>query len=126
MRFLLTFVILGTEFAYCMPAWAQRRPFTREQVNNMVRDGCGEESGAKLIGQRGVDFIPKVEKPTTVDPAAEVRRAEVQQDAAPRAEFMQNMRFANAEEEYRAAVRLDPQNADYKQNYERLLQQVKK
>ncbi len=30
------------------------KPFTQEQVTNMVRDGFGDESGAKLIEQRGI------------------------------------------------------------------------
>jgi hypothetical protein len=34
------------------------KPFTQEQVSNMVRDGFGDESGAKLIEQRGIDFTP--------------------------------------------------------------------
>ena len=34
------------------------KPFTQQQVSNMVRDGFGDESGAKLIEQRGIDFAP--------------------------------------------------------------------
>ena len=34
------------------------KPFTQDQVSNMVRDGFGDESGAKLIEQRGIDFAP--------------------------------------------------------------------
>ena len=34
------------------------KPFTQEQVSNMVRAGLGDESGAKLIEQRGIDFAP--------------------------------------------------------------------
>jgi len=41
-----------------LPPWAQQKPFTQEQVSNMVRDGFGDESGAKLIEQRGIDFAP--------------------------------------------------------------------
>ena len=52
----LTFFILAMAFA--LPAWAQQKPFTQEQVLSMVRDGFGEESGAKLIEQRGIDFAP--------------------------------------------------------------------
>ena len=37
---------------------AQQKRFTQEQVSNMVRDGFGDESGAKLIEQRGIDFAP--------------------------------------------------------------------
>jgi len=51
-----------------LPVWAQQKPvapgsslakpFTQEQVSNMVRAGLGDESGAKLIEQRGIDFAP--------------------------------------------------------------------
>jgi hypothetical protein len=34
------------------------KPFTQEQVVSMARDGFGDESGAKLIEQRGIDFAP--------------------------------------------------------------------
>jgi len=35
-------------------------PFTQDQVQGLVRDGLGDESGAKLIEQRGIDFAPAV------------------------------------------------------------------
>jgi len=178
-------------------------PFTQEQVRNMVRDGFGDESGAKLIEQRGIDFAPsedfcqtlkaagaseaflnavraakppdpagvkkpinqvqvfallvgqvpsprvtmlvqergidfeptddylqevrlaggedelisalksaKVTKPERVDPAAEARQAQVQQHVARGAELSEKRRYAEAEQEYRAALLLDSQNAD--------------
>ncbi len=40
------------------PAASPAKPFTQEQVSNMVRDGFGDESGAKLIAPRGIDFAP--------------------------------------------------------------------
>ena len=39
-------------------AGSPAKPFTEEQVSNMVWDGFGDESGAKLIEQRGIDFAP--------------------------------------------------------------------
>ena len=41
-----------------LPMRAQQTPFTEEQVSNMVRAGLGDDSGAKLIEQRGIDFEP--------------------------------------------------------------------
>ncbi len=41
-----------------LPPRAQQKPFTQEQVVSIVRDGFGDESGAKLIEQRGIDFAP--------------------------------------------------------------------
>jgi tetratricopeptide (TPR) repeat protein len=188
-----------------LPAGAQQKPFTQDQVQGMVRSGLGDESGAKAIEQRGLDFVPtedlleslkasganeaflqalraakrplpaggapkkplnqvqvfallagqvpshrvtmlvqergidfepaydyleevrlgggedelisalksaKVTKPTNVDPALQARQAEVRQHVARGAEFVQAKRFADAEAEFRAAVRLDPQNAE--------------
>jgi tetratricopeptide (TPR) repeat protein len=201
-----------------LPPQAQQKPFTQEQVSNMVRDGFGDDSGAKLIEHRGIDFAPaedfiqtlkaagaseaflnalraavapglspahaalkgasttagppasakkplnqvqvfallvgqvpshrvtmlveergidfeptddylqevrlaggedelisalktaKVTKPATVDPAAQVRQTEIRQHVARGAEFMREKRYTDAEVEYRAAVRLDPQS----------------
>jgi hypothetical protein len=41
-----------------LPLRAQQKPFTQEQVSNMVRAGLGDDSGAKLIEQHGIDFAP--------------------------------------------------------------------
>jgi tetratricopeptide (TPR) repeat protein len=40
------------------PGFSPAKPFIEEQVRNMVRDGFGDESGAKLIEQRGIDYAP--------------------------------------------------------------------
>jgi len=199
------------------PAGAQQKPFTQEQVSNMVRDGFGDESGAKLIEQRGIDFAPsedfiqslkaagaseaflnalraakppepasakkplnqvqvfallvgqvpshrvtmlvqergidfeptddylqevrlaggedelisalksaKVTKPATVDPAAQARQAEVQQHVAHGAELAKKAQYAEAEQEYRAALLLDSQNADLYVSLASVLGQQKK
>ncbi len=34
------------------------KPFTQEQVSKMVQAGLGDDSGSKLIEQRGIDFAP--------------------------------------------------------------------
>ncbi len=54
----LTFFILATGLVFALPAWAQQKPMTQDQVQALVRDGFGDESGAKLIEQRGIDFAP--------------------------------------------------------------------
>ena len=41
-----------------LPAKAQERPFTKEQVQAMVRDGLADESGGRAIENRGIDFSP--------------------------------------------------------------------
>ncbi len=52
----LFFLVMG--LACALPLRAQEKPFTQDQISNMVRDGFGDDSGAKLIGQRGIDFTP--------------------------------------------------------------------
>lgn len=49
---------LAIGLVLALPAWAQQKPFTRDQVQGLVRDGLGDESGAMLIEQRGIDFVP--------------------------------------------------------------------
>jgi Flp pilus assembly protein TadD len=89
-----------------------------------------------LVQERGIDFEPtddylqevrlaggedelisalqsaKVTKPATVDPAAEARQTEVKQHVARGAEYFQSKRYADAETEFRAALRLAPQDSD--------------
>jgi len=40
------------------PISSPAKPFTQEQVSKMVQAGLGDDSGAKLIEQRGIDFAP--------------------------------------------------------------------
>ena len=54
-RTILFFVISSL---LLLPLKAQQKPFTQEQVVSMVRAGLGDDSGAKLIEQRGIDFAP--------------------------------------------------------------------
>lgn len=197
----LTFFALATGLVFALSVWAQPKPFTQEQVSNIVRDGFGDESGARLIGQRGIDFAPvegflqalkaagaseaflkapgaappteaasvkpplnqvqviallaggipshrvtllveergvdfeptddylqgllfasaeliaalksaKVIKPATLDPTAQARQTEVGKHMVRGMEFWRSTRYADAEAEYREAIRLDPQNAD--------------
>jgi tetratricopeptide (TPR) repeat protein len=63
-----------------LPMRAQQKPFTQDQVQGLVRDGLGDESGAKLIEQRGIDF-------------------------APAEDFMRSLKAAGASEEFLKALR---------------------
>jgi hypothetical protein len=54
----LTFFMLVMGLVLALSLWAQQKPFTQEQVVSMVRAGLGDDSGAKLIEQRGIDFAP--------------------------------------------------------------------
>jgi tetratricopeptide (TPR) repeat protein len=186
-----------------VPAAAQQKPFTRDQVQGMVRDGLADETGARAIAQRGIDFAPaedfirslksagaseaflaalraakhpepadgkrpinqiqvfallagqvpshriamlvqergidfdpddeylrevrlaggedelvtslknaRVATTPSVDPAAEARRNSIRQHAASGAEFARKRQYAEAEREYREALRVDPQSDD--------------
>jgi hypothetical protein len=63
MRFRKTLIslTLATGLVFALPAVAQQKPMTQDQVQALVRDGFGDESGAKLIEQRGIDFAPAEE-----------------------------------------------------------------
>jgi tetratricopeptide (TPR) repeat protein len=54
----LTLLTLAVGLVFVLFARAQQKPFNQEQVQAMVRDGFGDESGAKLIVERGIDFEP--------------------------------------------------------------------
>jgi hypothetical protein len=70
----LTLLMLVMGLAFALPAWARQKPFTQEQVSNMVRAGLGDDSGAKLIEQRGIDFAPAEDFLQTLKAAAAAGR----------------------------------------------------
>lgn len=55
----LSFLILAIGLG--LSAWAQEKPFTMDQIVNMVRAGLGNESGAGVVAGRGIDFAPTQE-----------------------------------------------------------------
>lgn len=57
-RAFVTILFFSIDMILAMPLKAQQKPFTQEQVNKMVQAGLGDDSGAKLIEQRGIDFAP--------------------------------------------------------------------
>ena len=79
-RPVVTILMLVIALILTLPTLAQQKPFTQEQVVSMVRDGFGDESGAKLIEQRGIDF-------------------------APAEDFLQSLKAAGASEAFLKAVR---------------------
>jgi hypothetical protein len=80
----LTLLLLAIGLVFALSAWGQQKPFTRDQVQGLVRDGLGDESGAKLIEQRGIDF-------------------------APAEDFMQSLKAAGASEGFLQALRAPKQ-----------------
>ena len=204
MRFgrMLAFLILAMGLVFALPARAQQKPLTQDQVQSLVRAGLGDDSGAKLVEQHGINFSPtedflqtlkaagaseaflaalraakppegasakkplnqeqifallvsqvpshrvtilvqergidfdptddylqqfrlaggddelinalktaQVTKAATVDSAAQPRQAQVRQHMARGAEYFQKGQYAQAEQEYRAALLLDPQDS---------------
>jgi len=200
----LTILMLVIGLVFAIHAWAQQKPLTQDQVQGLVRNGLGDDSGAKLIQQRTIDFAPtddflqslkaagaseaflsalrtakppetasatakkplsqeqifallvsqvpsqrvtilvqergidfdpsddnlqqfrlagadsdllnsiksaQVTKPATVDSAAQALQAQVRQHVARAAEYFQKHQYDQAEQEYRAALLLDSQNA---------------
>ena len=79
-RPLLPVVALVMAIIVALPMRAQQKPFTQDQVQAMVRDGLADETGAKAIAQRGIDF-------------------------APTEEFIQTLKAAGASEAFLAALR---------------------
>lgn len=204
-RPLIAVIIAILALSLAIPVAAQQKPFTQEQVQGLVRDGMGDEMGARAIAQRGLDFTPTedfleslkaagaseaflnalraakppagegneaekpltqvqihsllsgdvpshrvailvkergidfdpnllaiteirlaggddelidalksatVKKPQNTTPALEARQAEVRQHTARGGQFMKNKQYDEAAAEYRAAIQLDPNNAD--------------
>src|SRR5580658_4966259 len=50
--------MLAAVLAFASSAWSQEKPFTQQQVLDMVRAHLGNDEGAKQIMARGIDFDP--------------------------------------------------------------------
>ncbi len=57
-RPVVTILMLIIAVILTLPMRAQQKLFARDQVQGLVRDGLGDELGAKLVEQRGIDFAP--------------------------------------------------------------------
>jgi tetratricopeptide (TPR) repeat protein len=113
-----------------------KKPLNQVQVFALLVGQVPSHRVTMLVQERGIDFEPKddylqevrlaggedelisalksarVTKPVTVDPAAQARQTKVRQHVARAGEFYRSKRYADAEAEFRAAVRLDPEGAD--------------
>jgi tetratricopeptide (TPR) repeat protein len=113
-----------------------KKPLNQVQVLALLAGDVSSRRVAMLVEERGIDFEPtddylktlqavgaedvllqalrkaRVVKPQTVDPAAQARQAQVQQHLARGLELARQRQFAQAEQEYRAALELDPGNSD--------------
>jgi hypothetical protein len=50
----LTRVLLAMGLLFALSAWAQQKPFTRDQVQGLVRDGLGDESARSWSSSAGL------------------------------------------------------------------------
>ncbi len=134
----LTLILLAISLVFAPAAWTQEKPFTQQQVLDMVRAGLGNDSGAKLIAQRGIDFTPTPEllkqlkragakdaflkalrtnKPLSQQQVSEMVRAGVGEDTgaqmvtqrgldfAPTESYIQSLKAAGAKDAFLKAVR---------------------
>ena len=116
-------------------AVSAKKPLNQVQVFALLAGGVPSHRVAVLVQERGIDFEPtndylqevrlgggedelisalksaKVTKPESVDPALQARQAEVRQHVARGAELAKKEQYAEAEQELRAALLFDPQNA---------------
>lgn len=138
MRNALTLILLAMAVIFASSAQAQDKPFTEQQVMDMVRAGLGNDSGVKLILQRGIDFTPtpqllkhlksagakevflkslRANKPLTQVQVSDMVRAGVGEDTgaqmitqrgldfAPTEAYLQTLKTAGAKEAFLKAVR---------------------
>jgi len=57
----LPHLLLTASLLLPMPVKGQQKPFTQDQIVNMVNAGLGDDSGAKLVQERKIDFSPSEE-----------------------------------------------------------------
>jgi tetratricopeptide (TPR) repeat protein len=138
LRNALNLFLLAAALIFTPYAWAQENPFTEQQILDMVHAGLGNDSGAKLIVQRGIDFTPTQEflkhlksagakdaflnalranKPLSQEQVSEMVRAGVGEDSgaqmvtqrgidfAPTEAYIQTLKSAGAKEVFLKAVR---------------------
>jgi hypothetical protein len=55
-RTCLLVILVAASLGLAQAPPAQQKPFIQDQVQGLVRSGLGDESGGKLIEQRGIDF----------------------------------------------------------------------
>ena len=117
------------------PANAQK-PINQIQVFALLASQVPSHRVSTLVQERGIDFEPtddylqevrlaggedelisalkgaKVTKPADIDPAIQTRQTDVRRHFGRGIQFDLAKQYADAEAEYRAAMRLDPQNSD--------------
>ena len=108
-------------------------PMGRDQLLLLVAGGVGSERAAALVKQRGVDFMPDDKLLESLRTAGADDRlitavreaAEVQQHLASAAECEQKRAWAEAQQEYLAALALAPGNAEILRKADRLAARLK-
>lgn len=118
------------------PGGGGKSPLTQVQIISLVAGEVPNQRVAILVRERGIDFNPTneylrelrlaggddelegalkgthVTMPERVEPAVMAQQTEARRHMAHAAELLRNKQYAEAEDEYRAAIRRDPQDAD--------------
>ena len=58
LRKILTLMVLAMGLAIAPPFRAQDKPFTQQEILDMVKAGLGNDQGAQMVLKRGIDFEP--------------------------------------------------------------------
>jgi tetratricopeptide (TPR) repeat protein len=127
-----------------------KKPLNQVQVFALLVGQVPSHRVTMLVQERGIDFEPtddylqevrlaggedelvsalkgaNVTKPATVDPAAQARQVQMQQHVAHGAELAKKGQYAEAEQEYRAALLIDSQNDDLYVSLANVLSQQEK
>ncbi|HLY59523.1 MAG TPA: tetratricopeptide repeat protein [Terriglobia bacterium] len=115
---------------------AVKKPLTQTQILALLTGSVPSHRVSMLVQDRGIDFVPKedflgevsrgggdadllktlrtarVIRPKTTDPVLEARKAEVRKYLARAAELIHQDKVDQAEQEYRAALQLSPDDPD--------------
>jgi Flp pilus assembly protein TadD len=113
-----------------------KKPLTQTQILALLTGSVPSHRVSMLVADRGIDFEPKedflgevtrgggdeelvkairsarVTRPKTTDPVAEARKVEVRKHLARAAELIHQDKVEQAEQEYRAALQLSPNDPD--------------
>lgn len=115
---------------------AVKKPLTQVQILALLTGAVPSHRVSMLVQDRGIDFVPeadflgevsrgggdaellkalraaRVTRPKTTDPVIEARKAEVRKHLARAAELIHQDKVEQAEQEYRAALLLSPDDPD--------------
>ena len=63
LRKILTLIVLAMGLAIAPPFRAQDKPFTQQEILDMVKAGLGNDQGAQMVLKRGMPRLGRCLKP---------------------------------------------------------------